>query len=159
MFFDTLRSWSLQSLVLFRRSLHCVTSSTYSKYLYSRSPVTNACAIDVVIIKLEMTLIWSKCKLLFCYLTASISTVCPASIGARRVKVKCFHVEEYCTIFMRCKLEGTDMFSRSSYNLTVESYVYGTVHHLYSWVKRNQLDATYFIIYSILIQCSTCFGR
>ena len=40
------------------------------------------------------------------------------------------------------------------------SYVYGTVHHLYSWVKRkNQLDATYFIIYSILIQCSTCFGR
>ena len=40
-----------------------------------------------------------------------------------------------------------------------ESYVYGTVHHLYSWVKRNQLDATYFIIYSILIQCSTCFGR
>ena len=28
-----------------------------------------------------------------------------------------------------------------------------------SWVKRNQLDATYFIIYSILIQCSTCFGR
>jgi len=32
------------------------------------------------------------------------------------------------------------------------SYVYGTVHHLYSWVKRkNQLDATYFIIYSILI--------
>ena len=39
------------------------------------------------------------------------------------------------------------------------SYVYGTVHHLDSWVKRNQLDATYFIIYSILIQCSTCFGR
>ena len=39
------------------------------------------------------------------------------------------------------------------------SYVYGTVHHLYSWVKRNQLDAIYFIIYSILIQCSTCFGR
>ena len=30
---------------------------------------------------------------------------------------------------------------------------------LYSWVKTNQLDATYFIIYSILIQCSTCFGR
>ena len=29
---------------------------------------------------------------------------------------------------------------------------------LHSWVKRNQLDATYFIIYSILIQCSTCFG-
>jgi len=29
----------------------------------------------------------------------------------------------------------------------------------YYWVKRNQLDATYFIIYSILIQCSTCFGR
>jgi len=29
----------------------------------------------------------------------------------------------------------------------------------YNWVKRNQLDATYFIIYSILIQCSTCFGR
>ena len=24
---------------------------------------------------------------------------------------------------------------------------------------ENQLDATYFIIYSILIQCSTCFGR
>ena len=40
-----------------------------------------------------------------------------------------------------------------------ESYVYGTLHHLYSWVKRNQLDATYFIIYSILIQCSACFGR
>ena len=45
------------------------------------------------------------------------------------------------------------------------SYVYGTVHHLYSCVKRkkekrkNQLDATYFIIYSILIHCSTCFGR
>jgi len=29
-----------------------------------------------------------------------------------------------------------------------------------SCVKRkNQLDATYFIIYSILIHCSTCFGR
>ena len=27
-----------------------------------------------------------------------------------------------------------------------ESYVYWTVHHLDSWVKRNQLDATYFII-------------
>ena len=41
-----------------------------------------------------------------------------------------------------------------------EFYVYWTVHHLYSCVKRkNQLDATYFIIYSILIQCSTCFGR
>jgi len=26
------------------------------------------------------------------------------------------------------------------------SYVYWTVHHLDSWVKRNQLDATYFII-------------
>jgi len=25
--------------------------------------------------------------------------------------------------------------------------------------EKNQLDATYFIIYSILIQCSTCFGR
>ena len=33
------------------------------------------------------------------------------------------------------------------------------MHHLYSCVKRkNQLDATYFIIYSILIDCSTCFG-
>jgi len=31
--------------------------------------------------------------------------------------------------------------------------------NLTCWVKRNQLDATYFIIYSILIQCSTCFGR
>ena len=31
--------------------------------------------------------------------------------------------------------------------------------HDVRWVKRNQLDATYFIIYSILIQCSTCFGR
>ena len=39
------------------------------------------------------------------------------------------------------------------------SYVYGTVYHLYSCVKRNQLDATYFIIYSILIHYSTCFGR
>ena len=30
----------------------------------------------------------------------------------------------------------------------------------YCCVKRkNQLDATYFIIYSILIDCSTCFGR
>ena len=30
----------------------------------------------------------------------------------------------------------------------------------YSCVKgKNQLDATYFIIYSILIHCSTCFGR
>ena len=30
----------------------------------------------------------------------------------------------------------------------------------YCCVKRkNQLDATYFIIYSILIHCSTCFGR
>ena len=26
------------------------------------------------------------------------------------------------------------------------TYVYWTVHHLDSWVKRNQLDATYFII-------------
>jgi len=25
--------------------------------------------------------------------------------------------------------------------------------------EKNQLDATYFIIYSILIQCSTYFGR
>jgi len=25
--------------------------------------------------------------------------------------------------------------------------------------EKNQLDATYFIIYSILIRCSTCFGR
>ena len=25
--------------------------------------------------------------------------------------------------------------------------------------EKNQLDATYFIIYSILIDCSTCFGR
>ena len=25
--------------------------------------------------------------------------------------------------------------------------------------RKNQLDATYFIIYSILIHCSTCFGR
>jgi len=119
MFFDTLRSWFLQSLVLFRRSLHCVTSSTYSKYLYSRSPVTNACGIDVVIIKLEMTLIWSKCKILLSYITANITTVCPASMGARRMKVKWFHVEEYYRIFMRCKLEGTDTFRRSSYNLTV----------------------------------------
>ena len=32
------------------------------------------------------------------------------------------------------------------------------MHHLYSCVKRkNQLDATYFIIYSILIDCSTKF--
>jgi len=31
--------------------------------------------------------------------------------------------------------------------LIIESYVYWTVHHLYSCVKRkNQLDATYFII-------------
>jgi len=42
-----------------------------------------------------------------------------------------------------------------------------TVHNVltikptrHSCVKRkNQLDATYFIIYSILIHCSTCFGR
>ena len=31
-------------------------------------------------------------------------------------------------------------------NYVTESYVYWTVHHLASWVKRNQLDATYFII-------------
>ena len=45
-------------------------------------------------------------------------------------------------------------------SVLVYSYVYWTVHHLYSCVKKkNQLDATYFIIYSILIHCSTCFGR
>ena len=31
-------------------------------------------------------------------------------------------------------------------NFFTGSYVYWTVHHLDSWVKRNQLDATYFII-------------
>ena len=32
-------------------------------------------------------------------------------------------------------------------NISGKSYVYWTVHHLYSCVKRkNQLDATYFII-------------
>jgi len=39
------------------------------------------------------------------------------------------------------------------------NYTFTFVKNNYSWVKRNQLDATYFIIYSILIQCSTCFGR
>ena len=37
------------------------------------------------------------------------------------------------------------------------SYVYGSVHHLDSWIKRNQLDATYFIIYSIFIECSLLY--
>lgn len=110
MFVDTLRSWSLKSSVLFRRSLPCITLSTYTKYLYCRSSLTNACAIDVVIIKLEMTLICSKCKILFCYLTANITTVFPASIGARWMKVKCFHVEGYYRIFVRCKFGGRDMF-------------------------------------------------
>jgi len=37
------------------------------------------------------------------------------------------------------------------------SYVYWTVHHLYSCVKRkNQLDATYFIIYSIVETVKNC---
>ena len=30
--------------------------------------------------------------------------------------------------------------------LTCESYVYWTVHHLESWIKRDQLDVTCFII-------------
>jgi len=31
-------------------------------------------------------------------------------------------------------------------NYVCQSYVYWTVHHLDSWVKRDQLDVTYFII-------------
>jgi len=31
-------------------------------------------------------------------------------------------------------------------NVSCMSYVYRTVHHLYSWVKRDQLDVTCFII-------------
>ena len=31
-------------------------------------------------------------------------------------------------------------------NITWQSYVYWTVHHLHSWIKRDQLDVTCFII-------------
>ena len=32
------------------------------------------------------------------------------------------------------------------HNMSTGSYVYWTVHHLGSWIKRGQLDATWFII-------------
>ena len=41
----------------------------------------------------------------------------------------------------RLKLDGGHVFDTSD-----ESYAYWTVHHLDSWVKRDQLDATCFII-------------
>jgi len=42
-----------------------------------------------------------------------------------------------------------DPFIRKSFNnaiYAIESYVYWTVHHLDSWIKRDQLDVTCFII-------------
>ena len=41
-----------------------------------------------------------------------------------------------------CLLRGRSCF----YKFNSESYVYGTVHHVDSWVKGNQLDVTCFII-------------
>jgi len=49
---------------------------------------------------------------------------------------------QHSTLFLKLEqmTKITNTFKR-------ESYVYWTVHHLYSCVKRkNQLDATYFII-------------
>ena len=47
--------------------------------------------------------------------------------------------------------------SRYSFPSRKETFIKRPYH---SCVKRkNQLDATYFIIYSKLIHCSTCFGR
>jgi len=48
-----------------------------------------------------------------------------------------------CILYIYLKNTGTEYFK------------YG----IYLRKEKNQLDATYFIIYSILIHCSTCFGR
>jgi len=42
---------------------------------------------------------------------------------------------------------------------SLDGYSQNLMRRFVENLSRKQLDATYFIIYSILIQCSTCFGR
>ena len=53
----------------------------------------------------------------------------------------------YDTIPVKSASANVFFYTNNSKIPNFESYVYWTVHHLYSCVKRkNQLDATYFII-------------
>ena len=46
--------------------------------------------------------------------------------------------------------------NKTRWEVRKSSYVYWTVRHLDSWIKRDQLDVTCFFYF--IISCSTCFG-
>jgi len=70
------------------------------------------------------------------------SQVSASRCTSLKVKASLMHVN----ILDQNVLPIRNTFSTLLINQRMTSYVYWTVHHLDSWVKRDQLDVTYFII-------------